>query len=235
MFVRTARLVSRPLNTHAARSSSTVATVIREAATEFPHREVVKDIREQVAWSNADLVDHTNALAEGLGQLSFTPGSTIITLMPSSVESLVTTLAAASLGVRVIPATSQTAGELQSLLTSTAANAVIFSPTANDVIESLLPEVFAKAVMVKDFERLSDARFPHLDMVATTHHEQTNSGVINFRHLFMFDYTGRSSVERAQSSIESSTPLLGNLTNQDIIAQAGGLHEKIDCEYSGSN
>ena len=204
------------------RSASTVAGILDEAVKDIPWREVAKDKQAEVKWSVSDLQRETYALANGLGELGLGPGDSIITILPTNAENLVATLAAASLGVNVLPTQPTSAGSLEVLLTQSGAKGVIFdSGQAQGVIDELLPKVTEQMLYLKDLDRIEDERFPALDLVVTTDYDLTDNGVINYRQMFMYNNVNRCQVKRASKIIDADTAVVGGASNKDIIAAAG--------------
>ena len=206
---------------HTLRCASTLAGVLQENAAELPWREIVKDSKAGVKWSYSDLNEQTIAFANGLGELGLNVGDTIVTILPNNAENLVTTLAAGSIGVNVVPTTASTAGQLESVLATSGAKAVVFSKEAEDTIAKLLPDVVEQDFVVQDYESINDARFPELDAVITTDWELTDNQVVNFRTLFMYNNGNRCYVERAAANIDETVPLVGGATHKDILSAGG--------------
>ena len=223
MMLRSALRSVRPLlaGKSAARCASTLPELLQETAQSLPWREIVKDKEAQVKWSNSALEEHSTAFANGLGELGFSVGDTLVTILPTNAENVVTTFAAASIGVNIVAAAPKTAGQLESLLVRTGAKGVIFSKEAQATIAQLLPEVVDQTFTIEDHGAIDDTRFPALDLVITTEYDLTDNNVINFRNVFMYDNGSRCHVQMAANSIGPSTLVTEGATNQDILAAAG--------------
>mmetsp|Transcript_16791 Transcript_16791/g.24568 ORF Transcript_16791/g.24568 Transcript_16791/m.24568 type:complete len:283 (-) Transcript_16791:42-890(-) len=229
MMLRSALRTAKSLRAtrHTLRCASTLAGVLQENAAELPWREIVKDSKAGVKWSYSDLNEQTIAFANGLGELGLNVGDTIVTILPNNAENLVTTLAAGSIGVNVVPTTASTAGQLESVLATSGAKAVVFSKEAEDTIAKLLPDVVEQDFVVQDYESINDARFPELDAVITTDWELTDNQVVNFRTLFMYNNGNRCYVERAAANIDETVPLVGGATHKDILSAGGRVADKL--------
>lgn len=207
--------------------ASTVAGLLQEAAAEFPYREVVRDTEAEVLWSNAQLLENTTALANGLGELGVKAGDTIVTMLPNNTENLITTLAAAAIGARVVPTTPSTSGGLSSLLAQSNAKVVIYGEDADEVVAETVPDVVDEQMLRHDIGAVSNDRFPNLDFVISTNPELTENEVIPFKTILMHNAVVRCQVARGAKQTSDSTPVVDNSTNADILSAADKLVSKL--------
>ena len=204
-----------------ARSASTLYGLIEEKANELPFREVIRDVDIEVQFSNSDVLDWSTALGFGLGELGLSPGDTILTVMPNNAEQFITTFAAASLGVNVVPSSVSTAAAFESELIKSGAKMVIYSPDADDVVAETLPDVVEQQLVRADIPLIEDSRFPNLNHLCSTNYDLTDNNVLTFRQIFMRNAVTRSPIKQAAKAVTASTPVVGSITNQDILDAAG--------------
>lgn len=217
------------------RFASTLSAVLQESASEFPYRETFRDANAEVKWSNGEILEQATALANGFGELTLEPGDSIVTILPPNAENFVTNLAAASIGVEVVPVNldekgSLSANDLQSVLSKSSAKGLIFDPSANELVDELLPKVTEQSLLVEDREPLQDDRFPSLKFVTTTAYHLTDNNVLNFRQIFMHNAETRCSVKKAAKVIGEATPVVAGLTNKDVLAAADRAIAKLNID-----
>mmetsp|Transcript_46342 Transcript_46342/g.119601 ORF Transcript_46342/g.119601 Transcript_46342/m.119601 type:complete len:298 (-) Transcript_46342:241-1134(-) len=82
--------------------SSYLAGHIAENCQKFSHKTALVSTAEGAKWSYADLKKQVDAVANGLEEMGVAKGSPVIVSLPNNLESLVTRLAAATIGAQVI-------------------------------------------------------------------------------------------------------------------------------------
>jgi hypothetical protein len=81
-----------------ARMMSTVANLLDSATANYPLKEGLRVIDQDIRWNYSDLKKQSEALACGLLELGVEPGSTIAVSLPNNAENVVAHFAAAKAG-----------------------------------------------------------------------------------------------------------------------------------------
>jgi AMP-binding enzyme len=135
-------------------------------------------------WTYKDLERQIDALGNGFISSRLQPGHTVITTLDLDAESVVTLLAAAECGLRVVALPGATAAELASALEATQAEAVILDPKV------IKPEDLAGEIPELDHYPFGKAfvcsRFPALRNILQTDY-RPKPGMLTFRDVLAYD------------------------------------------------
>lgn len=86
----------------AARHNSTLGDIVDARVAENPYRDCAVVQHQRIKWDFGDLKDQVDAVAAGLYEIGYGPGSRLALWLGNDSEHLVTTLAAAKLGVTIV-------------------------------------------------------------------------------------------------------------------------------------
>lgn len=241
------------LRNHLARSFATdapktIASVVSTASESSPLKDAVKFINpdaKSVVWTYRELSRHVDALASGFRHLSYSPGDKIVTALPPyAPEYAVLLLAAARLGLTLVPVPTPTANNsfdvasLEQALSHHHPKALIIShelsvaaadqsasddraiSTTNPVLSALDPSLAIRdSAGLSGFAPLTgrsaySSRFPSIRHFVHTGDKNTRAA-ISFRSLFVYD--GPPSVKEGLASLPY---LAGNQVSSGVVTQA---------------
>ncbi|MDB6000092.1 MAG: AMP-binding protein [Rhizobacter sp.] len=191
--------------TEAALSDSTIAGLLHDTASRFPHRAAAVFREQGIRWTWREFQDEVDAFAAGLMSLGLKVGERVGIWSPNRAEWLVTQFATARVGlvlVNINPA--YRVVELEYALNVSGCRALVTAERLKsskylDMLQALAPELAAS-----EPGRLKSSRLPSLEMVIRLGDERT-PGMLNYGDVMA---AGRSS----STDVAARTAALGAIS-----------------------